>query len=366
MISVIVPVYNAQIYVAKCLESILTQDWEDIEVIVVDDGSTDASVSIIKEFVEKDYRVRLVTQSNGGRSRARNTGIENAGGEYILFVDADDELNPGAIRRLAQAIREEQADAAVGSIEMVYEAHQEMRESDAWYYTIRQKGTMIVDDALVDDFHCSACAVLFRQSIIKNNALRFPDGLCYEDACWHWMYFTCCQKIAFVPQPVYRYWRHPQSIMAATFELKEGVAIQHLYVAEKIFAFWEARKELASRPQTVSKLLEAFFWLAFRYSQDFEKPRAVYECARIIHRFKIPVAGWENLCRISEGNLSFLFPAKEKDQSESDLRNYARFLQIKGVVDRVLPHGSHRRHWVYLAARWGWKIVLRFTGRTAK
>lgn len=365
MISVIVPAYNVETYVAKCLDSILSQDCSDLEVLVINDGSTDATVSEVERFVKRDARVRLISQKNGGLSRARNTGLDNAKGEYVLFIDGDDELPSGAIKRLVTAIEDQNADAAVGSIEVVYEAHHELKDSDTWYYTIRQKGTLEAEDALIDDFHCSACGVLFRRSIIEDNGLRFPNGLLFEDACWHWMYFTCCQKIAFVTEPAYRYWRHAQSIMSSTFEQKEGAAIQHLYVADKIFTFWLDRDELSAHRQTMLKLLEAFFWFAFRYSPDFEKPLAVYECAKIIRRFNLRVEDWDNLRRISEGDLSFLFPPKNNELSSSEQRNFARYLQIKSVIDRVLPRGSKRRRFVYLVARFGWKILSRLSGRSA-
>ena len=366
MISVIVSLYNAQSYIANCLDSILAQDMEpfDIEVIVVNDGSTDDSEKIVQQYAALDERIKLINQSNGGLSRARNTGLKHVSGDYVLFVDADDELADGALKRLVNAIEKDDADAAVGSIEVIYETHQEMRESDTWYYTIRQEGTLPVDGALLDDFHCSACAVLFRKSIIDCNSLQFPDGLLYEDACWHWEYFTCCRKIAFVKEPVYTYWRHAESIMSSTFEQKPGVAIQHLYVAEKIFEFWKKRGEFARYKQISLKLLEAYFWFAFNYSQGFEKPRAAYECARIIRRFDLDVGGCENLCRISHGDLNFLFPSKYDLLSDQDRCNFDRYMRLRGVCDQLLPQGSSRRQCVHFIARCGWKLLLRLTSRT--
>lgn len=360
MISVIVPTHNAQAYVSKCLESIISQDWEDIEIIVINDGSTDSSLDEINKIAKLDSRVRVINQVNGGRSRARNTGLDNAQGEYILFVDADDELPQGSIRLLANAMERSQTDAVVGSIEVVYEVHEELADSDAWYYTVRHEGVRIVDDTLIDDFHCSACAILFRKDIIDTNNLRFPDGLVYEDACWHWMYFTSCRNITFVSEPVYRYWRHPRSIMSSTFERKKGIAVQHLHIVDKIFSFWSDRGEFVAHTQIALKLLEDFFWFSLRYSPDVEKPLVVYECSKIIQKFNLPVEDCESLRLISEGDLSFLFPPKNGVLSESDQRNFARYLQIKATVNRVLPRGSRRRRLAYISARFAWKFLSRF------
>ena len=116
--------------------------------------------------------------------------------------------------------------------------------------------------------------------------------------------------------------------------------------------------------QTAIKLLDAFFWFAFRYSQNFEKPRAAYECARIIKSFDLDVTNWETLQQISQGELSFLFPPKHDAKYESDMRNYARYMQIRTIANQLLPLGSRRRRCAYIIARWGWRILSRLAGRT--
>lgn len=95
MISVVIPLYNKETSVAQCLKSVLSQSYDDFEVVIVDDGSTDGSVAVVEAF--NDSRIRLIRQENGGPSKARNTGVKNARGEWIVFLDADDELLPGAL-----------------------------------------------------------------------------------------------------------------------------------------------------------------------------------------------------------------------------------------------------------------------------
>ena len=94
MISVIIPLYNKEPIIERSLQSVLSQDYDDFEVVVVNDGSTDRSADIVRSI--NDPRIRLIEQENGGPSKARNTGTKNARGEWILFLDADDELLPGA------------------------------------------------------------------------------------------------------------------------------------------------------------------------------------------------------------------------------------------------------------------------------
>lgn len=104
MISVIVPLYNKESIIERSLNSVLSQDYNDYELIVVDDGSTDNSVEIIRAI--QDPRIQLISQENGGPSSARNTGVKHAEGDWIMFLDADDELLPGALNHFAKLIRE--------------------------------------------------------------------------------------------------------------------------------------------------------------------------------------------------------------------------------------------------------------------
>ena len=96
VISVVVPVYNVADYLPACLDSILSQDYDALEVILIDDGSTDASGAICDDYAARDSRVRVIHQKNGGAAAAKNAGLRAAGGEYLSFVDSDDYLEPGA------------------------------------------------------------------------------------------------------------------------------------------------------------------------------------------------------------------------------------------------------------------------------
>ena len=103
MISVVIPLYNKEQIIEKCLQSVLSQDYDDFEVIIVNDGSTDRSVEIVKAI--DDSRIRLIEQENGGPSKARNTGVKNAKGDWIVFLDADDEFLSGALKKICNLIQ---------------------------------------------------------------------------------------------------------------------------------------------------------------------------------------------------------------------------------------------------------------------
>ena len=111
-ITVIVPVYNVESYLRKCLDSIIAQTYKNIEIVVVNDGSTDASAEICKEFVEIDHRIIYIEQENSGLSAARNTGLENMSGDYVTFVDSDDWIELDYVETLYKKITQYQADIA--------------------------------------------------------------------------------------------------------------------------------------------------------------------------------------------------------------------------------------------------------------
>lgn len=114
-ITVIVPVYNVENYLNKCLDSIISQTYKNIEIVVVNDGSTDASGEICKEFSEMDHRILYIEQENAGLSAARNTGLDNMSGNYVTFVDLDDWIEQDYVETLYKKIVEYQADIAVGN-----------------------------------------------------------------------------------------------------------------------------------------------------------------------------------------------------------------------------------------------------------
>src|SRR5436309_14441323 len=115
-ISVVVPIYNVEEYLEPCLESLAAQTVEDLEVVMVDDGSTDGSRAIAEGFAGRDGRFRLITQPNGGLSAARNTGIDAAGGEFLAFVDSDDILPRNAYALLLWALENTGSDFATGNV----------------------------------------------------------------------------------------------------------------------------------------------------------------------------------------------------------------------------------------------------------
>ena len=200
-VSVIVPVYNTEKYVGKCVDSILQQSLEDIELICIDDGSDDRSGSILGDYANKDSRVRVFRQENQGQATARNVGIEEARGEYICFVDSDDWLSPDALKNLYQQAAEEQLDILYFAGNTEFEAEEMAKEHkeyfDRAYRRDQEEGQVVTGCEMLrqqrekTQFWRSACMCLIRKEFLTEAGIRFRPGVLHEDNLFA---FVLCLK----------------------------------------------------------------------------------------------------------------------------------------------------------------------------
>jgi len=203
-ISVIVPVYNVERYLPPCLESIAAQTFGDLDVIMVDDGSTDTSAALAEEFARRDPRFRLVHQENGGLSKARNTGIEAATGEFIAFADSDDVLPPRAYELLIGALDETGSDFATGNVHRLTTAGtSQARFLARAFATTRLRTHVTRDRALLADR--TAWNKLFRRSFWQANGWRFPEGRYNEDIPVILPAHFAARSVDVIEEPVYYY-----------------------------------------------------------------------------------------------------------------------------------------------------------------
>ncbi len=334
MISVIVPFYNCENYLQNCIESVINQSYSEIEVICIDDGSTDSSSNLIRNLMKKDTRIKLYSQENKGRSAARNFGISVAQGDYICFVDADDIIPNNSLELLHGSIYSDGSDASIGSIHVEYDIHEELRESDLAYYTVNRSGPYKISDHLISSFHSSACACLFKKEIIDKFKLKFPEGLNYEDAYWHWCYFSLCNFISFVKETVYIYIRRPDSVMSRTFEIKSNLAVEHIYIVDRIYDFLKSNNLVKGREQTLLNLVEQYFWLSIKYSKKYEIPLIAYSCSILLRKMNFNLNKYETLKSIYHGDLEFLYNKSHPELNNADL---VAFLRMKSLINTLLP-----------------------------
>ena len=352
MVSVIIPLYNNEEYIDACLQSVVNQSYKDIEIIIVNDGSKDNSLNIVEKYADRDNRIKIISKENGGRSSARNTGLKYSIGEFLMFVDADDELEKDSIKKLYDAINKYNSDISVGAISVKYDTHLELKNNDSWYFSIRYSGFYDVTDKLIEDINCSTCGKIFRRSIIDKNNLQFPDGINYEDAYWHWVYITSCRNISCIKDVVYKYYRRKNSIMSLLFDKKEKNAIDHIYIVEKIYEFWNNNNNLEKHKNTALSLLETYFWLSIKYSESYKRADIASNTTRIARKYDLNSKKNIFIDNVYNGNYSFLFREKENDNI-----NYFLFIRIMSIINSLLPKYSKRRKIAYFLARYIYRLL---------
>lgn len=213
LISVIVPVYNVADYLPACMDALLCQSCQSWEIILVDDGSTDGkSGALCDAYAEQHPElVRVIHQANGGLGAARNTGIEAAKGEYLLFVDSDDTIAPEALERLSAWVKESHADMYVFGFCYVTEAGEQAGEPRLSAVT-GQPVTLADEPAMLLDSP-SACFRLWKRELFADGTVRFPGRVWYEDLCTTPKALLRARSIVQKPDALYRYLLRTGSIM---------------------------------------------------------------------------------------------------------------------------------------------------------
>lgn len=236
-ISIIVPVYKAQAYLHNCIDSILSQTYQNFELILVDDGSPDSCGTICEEYAAKDSRVHVIHQDNQGQAAARNHALEIAQGRWICFVDSDDMIHPQMLQMLYRAV--EESGAPISMCQM-WEAP-EFPETFAASYNLQYETLSMDEKTLVrlhdEDAYPSwvACAKLIRKDIVQTHL--FVEGRVYEDneAVCHWVY--AAEMIARIPFALYFYRTNPDSTTKSQFSLKK---LDYLWALEEIIRFYSS------------------------------------------------------------------------------------------------------------------------------
>lgn len=217
-ISLILPVYNVEEYIEKCLQSITAQTFQDYEVIIVDDGSTDGSVRFCEEICTQDSRFSLINKENGGLSDARNVGIEAATGEYIVFVDSDDFIAPTLLEQLTSCLEDTDSDIAI--CEPVHYYSERQYDNVNIFTDATTIRTFSSKEALCEmlyqkSFLVSAWGKAYKSSLFLD--IRFPVGKLFEDSAIMYKLFEQCNQIVYTDAKLYAYVHRENSITTNEF-----------------------------------------------------------------------------------------------------------------------------------------------------
>lgn len=220
LISVIVPVYNIERYVERCINSIVKQTYCNLEIILVDDGSMDMSGKICDAWKQNDSRIKVIHKENGGLSDARNAGIDAASGQYYVFIDGDDEIHVEMIQRLYDALIAVKAEISMCRIEKIESSRRfTTRTFESKEAYIELNSLDAVRKLLLDKMDCSACPKLYKKELFDN--IRFPKGKTNEDFAVMYKIFITADKVVYMPDVLYFYFQREESITTTSFSIRQ-------------------------------------------------------------------------------------------------------------------------------------------------
>lgn len=226
LVSVIVPIYNIEAYVGRCVDSLLEQTYRNLELFLVDDGSTDGSGPLCDRYAAQDARVRVLHKQNGGLSDARNAALDVAQGEYIVFVDGDDWVSPYYVEHLFLALQKAGTEVAISCFAETFEgqtAAAPVRELQG-YEALRQ--TEWLERMLYQNgIECSAWGKLYSRKVLEN--LRYPVGKLYEDIPVTYAVLKRANGAAYIRNVDYYYFQRTDSIQNVAFNPRKLDGVTH-------------------------------------------------------------------------------------------------------------------------------------------
>lgn len=259
-VSVIIPVYNVKPYLERCIHSVLEQTYKDLEIIMVDDGSTDGSGELADSLKSLSPCIQVLHQKNQGLSGARNTGIRNASGEYVVFLDSDDEwLLPDGLETLLQDATEDLI--IFKPVDVWKQGRQEIKKDYDVNYISSLPDAQAVFSHLIltGQFRMSACMLLVRRQLLVQHELFFPLGYISEDVIWSPRVWQCARSVAVNNLDFYGYY-HREGSISKTKNLRVYTSY------DKIFAYWKMQCENGCINGDVIMKYMATLWVSIGYT----------------------------------------------------------------------------------------------------
>lgn len=265
-VSIIVPVYNAEKYLVRCLDSLVNQTLKEIEIICINDGSIDDSLKILNEYAAKYHNIIVINQKNQGQSAARNVGIDTAGGEFIAFIDADDWVDLDYFEKLYISAVKNNCDIAVSGMIRLHKYHKKFHlkfEVEKVTEDVNEKFELC--DVPELSYTCNK--IYKKESFIKYN-LKFEEGRLFEDLILTPKILFYLGKMVTVPDTYYYYWRHSKSTVAVKTEKRRN---DMLYARQKAKDFIQEHNIDISSHEPVTKRYKLFGFTVFKVRKKGNK-----------------------------------------------------------------------------------------------
>lgn len=302
LISVIIPIYKSERYLDRCIASVINQTYDNLEIILVDDGSPDRCPEICDMWKQNDSRIKVIHQRNGGVSMARNTGINKAGGEFILFLDSDDYIYSGTIERMYKEMKNQSADMVICGFE-------KGEGGDFDFSKSLDSDTEIINNVIAlsriyqSGYYALQYVVpwgkLYKKCLFEN--IQYPEGKLYEDIYVTHQILYKCDKIAVMRERMFYYYQHQNSIMHQKFNFRK---LDYLDALRNRIKFYEQKNLNDLAQMAYDEYIHSLIWEYSRV-RDILKNQIVLK--DIIRRFKeIYVKGYSSK-RYPKENRLFLY-----------------------------------------------------------
>ena len=249
LVSIIIPVYNVDQYLSKCLDSVIHQTYHNLEIICVNDASSDNSLEILKEYASEDNRIKILNNAhNKGLASSRNIALKAVRGDFVLFVDSDDWIDVDTIEHCVENINRTRADfIAFGLVQYIDDTqeHKNPEHVSREQLTIQQP----IDAYMFSKVGVTAWTKFFNRDFLVKHQIVFPDGRLFEDNPFSWICYVCAEKITLLPDCFYHYRKRTGSIttsskqnnLAKSLDLLE--VLQYFYDYLKKHGYWEIQKK---------------------------------------------------------------------------------------------------------------------------
>jgi glycosyltransferase involved in cell wall biosynthesis len=260
-VTLIIPIYNAGLYLEDCLNSAINQTLQEIEIICINDGSTDNSLDIVHRFVQKDKRIRVINQKNQGLSASRNNAIQISKGQYLAFLDSDDTLELNALELMYTEAKESESDIVVTQPKKID------KFGNITISSFPQLKQNHFENILNPNFSVSVCTKLFRRTLFDKYSIQFPVGYDYEDHITSLKLFFYTEKVSYLDVTVYNYFLRDNSITTSLSQKK----IDDIFQVTKDMELFFIENAL-SYPNAILlkliKLLSLYILVQLSHSQD--------------------------------------------------------------------------------------------------
>ena len=265
-VSIIIPVYNVEAYLSQCVDSVLEQTHQNLQIILVDDGSTDGSGGICDWYAAKDSRVAVIHKENGGLSSARNAGLPEVSGDYLFYLDSDDYLDHDAVAGLLEAQRASGAEVVVGSYLYTYEDREDV-DSCSFLQDVTLSTWDAMEALAGGKLQNFAWGKLIRADIAKKHL--FPEGKLFEDTFWTHHVFHECSSVCVLTRPIIHY-RQRSSSISYSYTIKRLDVLEGW--SERLRFFEESYPELV--PVYLKQLVSSILGIAWLTLTRMKKNRA--------------------------------------------------------------------------------------------